>query len=167
MKRILFLSVIFLLAACTAARSQKTVATPDTGKVMSEDLSKIRPTYPPQAKQTATTTATPAPVGDDTRKVNEKLDSIRVFNGSISIAEGYRILLYNGNSSEASRDVRLQAASLFPSIRTYIEWKAPSFKVKLGDFQDKLEAYYVLSELQKSFPTAIMVPDKIYLRTSE
>lgn len=169
MFRILILFLAFWFGACTAAKSQKTAATPDSGSV-NEDLSKTRPKYTPStAEKTAPKPdyKAPEPTADATKKVNEKLDSIHVFNGTIMTAEGYRILIYNGNSSEASRDVRLQANELFPNIHTYIEWKAPSFKVKVGDFLDKLEAYYVLSDLQKTFPAAILVPDKVNLRTVE
>jgi hypothetical protein len=169
MVRILILFLAFWFGACTAAKSQKTSATPDSGSV-NEDLSKTRPKYTPSnANQEVAKPdyKAPEPTADATQKVNEKIDSIRVFNESIKTAEGYRILIYNGNSSEASRDVRLQANELLPNIRTYIEWRAPSFKVKVGDFLDKLEAYYVLSELQKTFPSAILVPDKVNLRTVE
>lgn len=159
------LFIIFVLAACT-----RKATTPSTGiSNPEEDLSKIRPKYAPASTENTesrTVKSLPEPKADVTNKVKEKLDSIHAFNPSIVSAEGYRILIYNGSSSEESRDVRMKAFEALPDIKSYIEWRAPSFKVKVGDFTDKLEAYYVLSELQKTFPNAILVPDKVNLRSS-
>jgi hypothetical protein len=159
------LFIVLVLAACT----RKTTTSPTVTSNPEEDLSKSRPKYTLASTdntESKTVKSLPEPKADVTNKVKEKLDSIHAFNPSIVSAEGYRILIYNGSSSEESRDVRMKAFEALPDIKSYIEWRAPSFKVKVGDFTDKLEAYYVLSELQKTFPNAILVPDKVNLRSS-
>jgi hypothetical protein len=129
-----------------------------------EDLSETRPKYIVDTTfATIDTSFKPLPVSDLTTVIDSKLDSIHQFNQGIYTAEGYRILVYHGSSSEESLQACNSINTYWPSFRSYPEWRV-SFHVKVGDFLSKTEAYHVLSDLQKSFPKAILVPDIVNIR---
>jgi len=93
--------------------------------------------------------------------LQEKLDSVYAYNEKITAADGFRILVYTGTSSEEARNQRNRVYDGIENEQSYTEWKSPNFKVKVGDYVDKLEAYYAYAKLIKVFPNAIVVPDKI------
>jgi hypothetical protein len=153
---------------------------PVLAQVVDEDLSLFRPKYPEYIIDSLPkdsiapdsiayhpdTTFYPYPEYDVTEFIRVKIDSIHQFNQGIAIAEGYRIMIYHGSSSNESLMACNKINSYWPSLKAYPEWKV-SFQVKAGDFLDKVEAYHVLSELQKEFPKAILVPDIINIRPLE
>ena len=102
-----------------------------------------------------------SPQNDITRTLSEKLDSIHFYNQNVVSADGYRVLVYTGSSSDDAKRNKGSVYDVLPDERIYIEWKSPSFRVKVGDYVDKLEAYSNYATLLKVFPNAIVVPDKV------
>jgi len=70
---------------------------------------------------------------------------------------GFRIQLNNGFET-AIKTTRSKFNLEFATIKTYIIFESPEWKVQAGDFKTKLEADKVLNEIKKKFPSAIVVP---------
>jgi hypothetical protein len=160
---VLFLAV---LSICLTGFAQKNKdKNKDLPKEYKEDLSLYRPLYgmAEEKKQTLETKTQEniVPKNSINDFLNEKLDSVYSYNEKIVSADGYRILVYVGASSEDARAQRGYAFQVLPLDKSYTDWKQPNFKVKVGDFVDKLEAYYAYAKLIKVFPNAIVVPDKV------
>ena len=133
-------------------------------KEFREDLHAYRPHYEITEEKKSPETKIPeavVPKNDINKFLKDKLDSVYFYNNNICCADGYRILIYVGNSSEEARTKRNDAYDVLPLDKSYTDYRAPSFKVKVGDYIDKLEAYYAYAKLVVVFPNAIVVPDKV------
>lgn len=68
---------------------------------------------------------------------------------------GYRIQVFSGNSSTAKREAQVRERNIisrFPQMRPYIGYKAPSWRLRVGDFRTRDEAQDMLKQLKKVFP---------------
>ena len=77
--------------------------------------------------------------------------------------QGYRILVYTGVSSEEAQRNKQSVYSYNSDLNVYTQYKQPSFRVKVGDLTNRVEAHYILNDLKQSFPNAMIVPDQINL----
>ena len=162
--RIIVIMSIVLLSSC-AAMSQKNKNNTVT---YYEDLSAVRPTFinpdTLSSKPTkATAVATPSFQNDVYKPLNARLDSLADINKAYSTMQGFRILVYTGASSEEAQRNRQLIYSYNSALIVYTQYKQPSFRVKVGDFINKVEASYILNDLKQNFPNAMIVPDQINL----
>jgi hypothetical protein len=77
---------------------------------------------------------------------------------------GYRIQIFfdSGiNSGERARRAREDFAFLFPDVPGYVTWKAPNFRVRVGDFRSRLEAERALQLIIVGYPNAWVIKDEI------
>lgn len=168
MKNILELTcicTIIMMSSC-AAMSQKHK---DNSNTYYEDLSTVRPIYVnPDTVTGNNQTAAKNPVittfsYDENKRVNARIDSLTQMNKAHSTVQGFRILVYTGSSSEESQRIRQQVYTFDYQLNVYTQYKQPSFRVKVGDFPDRVAANYMLNDLKRSFPNAMIVPDQINL----
>ena len=163
-----FLSLLLLLSACMSGKSQRSTSK----QTYKEDLSEVRPKYrdgkdnknPNEVSVKAKSTDDKNNIvvqKDVTKLLNTRLDTLGQRNKRLKLAQGYRVLVYTGNSSEEMKKVKLRLRSLLHDVSVYDEFKQPTFRVKAGDCFSRLEAYYVLNKIHKDFPNAIVVPDQI------
>lgn len=74
--------------------------------------------------------------------------------------DGYRIQLYNGLETE-SNQVKTKFLTLFPDMKAEIIYKAPEWKVQVGNFRTRLEADKSLLKIKEQFPGSLVVRAKI------
>jgi len=77
---------------------------------------------------------------------------------------GYRIQIYfdSGiNSGERARKEKNEFETLYPHITGYITWKAPNYRVRVGDFRSRLDAEKALLEISGDYPNAWVIKDEI------
>lgn len=74
--------------------------------------------------------------------------------------DGYRVQLYNGNEVEAYQ-VRSKFLTLFPDIKVEIMYKAPEWKVQVGNYRTRLEADKANLKIKDQFPGSLTVRTKI------
>lgn len=87
-------------------------------------------------------------------KPNSRLAGAMVVNG-YAILQGYRIQVYSGNlqNSRAIANARQQEINaLFPELGATVEYNAPFWRVRVGNFVEQSEAQATLVALQKAFP---------------
>ncbi|HEY9123066.1 MAG TPA: hypothetical protein PK252_00610 [Bacteroidales bacterium] len=79
---------------------------------------------------------------------------------------GYRIRIFS-NSGQLARgkaaSERSRFISLYPDINTYQEYEAPNFKIYVGDFRNKLEAFKAYQKISKDFKSAFIISTRINL----
>ncbi|MBP5561703.1 MAG: SPOR domain-containing protein [Muribaculaceae bacterium] len=69
---------------------------------------------------------------------------------------GYRIqaMIVTGSKGKAQATARArEIASKYPNYRTYISYKAPSWRLRLGDFDNQDDAKSALAKMRRSFPS--------------
>ena len=80
---------------------------------------------------------------------------------------GYRIQIaaYSGvNSKSQAESVRNSFNNQFPYTKSYLIYTEPYFKVRVGNYYSRLQAYKDLLDIQLTYPSAYIVPDKISYR---
>jgi hypothetical protein len=71
--------------------------------------------------------------------------------------QGYRILIMNTNDRNKATDAKTKMYQEFPELKAYLQWQAPFFKLKVGDFKTRTEADEYLEEIKRVFPAGIYV----------
>lgn len=77
---------------------------------------------------------------------------------------GYRIQIFfdSGiNSSDRAKQARDEFQLRFPDILAYVSWKAPNYRVRVGDFKNRLEAEKILQQIINDYPNAWVIKDEI------
>ncbi len=103
------------------------------------------PSFNPLSAQTGRVTVT----GDV--KVDEMVALHVEFNNRVKTIPGFRVQIasFSGSNSKASAfNLRDQFMSDHPEAQAYIVYDEPNFKVKVGDFRTRLEAYAFLQQIK-------------------
>jgi len=77
---------------------------------------------------------------------------------------GYRIQILavtGANSRSTAETERYSFASRYPDIPSYLSYAEPYFRIRVGNFNTRLEAYKTLLDIQLNYPNAYIVPEKI------
>ena len=158
MRRLLGLSlVIVLLHGCT----QRIITTSTAD--YSEDVSEFRPTV--EAEESSDY-AEPvsyekgpyvAPTNDINEEMAALMDSIKV-NNLEKTHLSYTVQVYLGRNREEANKVREKVYRLMPDEKPELDWNPPSYKVLVGNYYDRVEAYKTYTELRQVFPSANLVP---------
>lgn len=85
--------------------------------------------------------------------------------GSIRSGQGFRVQIYSGNDRAAATQRKIDFIRRYPNIRSYISYIAPTFRVKVGDFKTRAEAYKLLKELNSYYSPCMVVPDIIEINS--
>ncbi|MBC8110412.1 MAG: SPOR domain-containing protein [Verrucomicrobia bacterium] len=173
------LTTLILFSACTrkAVATTKIDTTNNTtaGNRHNEDLSAVRPKYRVETEKqitdnkpvTKTEVKKNLPKTSDlevTKRLDKILDTIAVKNRNIRSAPGFRVQIYIGESRDEALAVRNTSYRLLPDETPHLIPMLPSYRVRVGDFLDRLEAQKAYAILLREFPTALVVPDKIEIR---
>lgn len=85
-------------------------------------------------------------------------------NSRVKTIPGYRVQIasFSGVSAKTSAfNLRDQFMLDYPQVQAYIIFDEPNFKVKVGDFRTRLEAYAFLQEIKDVYKGYI-IRDNIY-----
>jgi hypothetical protein len=99
--------------------------------------------------------------------IREELDSINRIITSLNenkLWDGYVIQLYGGNSRQEANNVINEFSAQFPEFNTSMIYQQPRYRVKAGRFFDRMEAHKAFETVKKSFPKAILLPEKLPLK---
>lgn len=76
---------------------------------------------------------------------------------------GYRLQLAFDSNKSFIDDARSKFSAQFPKVDTYVEFVAPHYFLKVGDFRTQLEAEKIKAATAAQFPTGFIVKEKINL----
>lgn len=73
-----------------------------------------------------------------------------------------RIQIFTGAGSELNqaRQAQSKFQNLFNNVPTEMVYEAPNYKIRVGNFRNRLEADRFLVEVKKEFPSAFIVNTK-------
>lgn len=89
-----------------------------------------------------------------------------LYNQAGNTMDGYRIQIFfdSGiNSKTRGQAVYETFSSRYPEVKAYLSFKAPNYKVRVGDFRTRLDAFRFLQEILPDYPGAYVVSDEIHL----
>lgn len=96
--------------------------------------------------------------------VNEMVARHVELNNRVKTMPGYRVQIasFSGiNSKNSAFSLRERFMTDYPAVQAYIVYDEPNFKVKVGDFRTRLEAYAFLQEIKEVYKGYI-IKDNIY-----
>ena len=85
-------------------------------------------------------------------------------NERVRTIPGYRIQVASMSGTASKNrafEMKERLRELFPEVEPYVVYDEPNFKVKVGDFRSRLEAFLFLQRLRSEYPGTI-VKDNIY-----
>jgi hypothetical protein len=74
---------------------------------------------------------------------------------------GFRVQVYNGNDRTFAQKMKTDILQSHPDLPVYLIYETPYFKVRLGDYRDRIEAQKVLHNMKQVYTGVLLVPDKI------
>jgi hypothetical protein len=102
-------------------------------------------------------------VNQDSR-LDKMLNWHIVKNEKMGGMEGFRVEIFFSAEMDAydqAKDQKVKFLSKYPEHEVHIKYDAPNFKVRVGDFRTKNEALRLLKSIERNYPMAFIVPDKI------
>ncbi|TAH26851.1 MAG: hypothetical protein EAZ07_02960 [Cytophagales bacterium] len=158
---LVFLNLTFISTLCLAQSANKSELSSD------EEVSKYRLKYNTSIEENGDIDNNSKqdfiPTLDVTKQLNQKLDSIALKNKKFKYAQGYRILVYTGSSSEEVNKIKAKVIEIVGSEPVYSVYKQPTFRIKVGDYLNRVDAGRVIMLLKTDFPNAILIPDQIII----
>ena len=96
--------------------------------------------------------------------VNQMVERHVELASKVKTIPGYRVQIasFSGaNSKTLAFDLRDRFLVDYPQVQAYIVFDEPNFKVKVGDFRSRLEAYAFMQEIKETYKGYI-IRDNIY-----
>lgn len=100
----------------------------------------------------------------DTIALNKLRERAKKIAEDHPVIDGYRIQLYSSSGADSwniANRVQGDFSKIYPDIPSYVVHQKPSFKVRVGDYRQKIDAERFLIELKEMFPDAFIVKDEI------
>ena len=86
--------------------------------------------------------------------VTQMVEKHVALNGMVKTIQGYRVQIasFSGiNSKVSAFNLRDRFLLDYPNVQAYIVFDEPNFKVKVGDFRTRLEAYAFLQQIKETY----------------
>lgn len=86
------------------------------------------------------------------------------YNEEFPLIDGYRIqlIMRAGNTAlDEANQIRDEFEENYPEINTYVTFREPYYRLRVGDFRTRLEAMEFMEKLKRSYPQAWVIKDKI------
>lgn len=78
-------------------------------------------------------------------------------NANTEEIEGWRIQIVQSTNRQDVYSKRVQVRDFYSGIKTYITYEQPDYKLRVGNFLDRFEAYKALKKLRERFGSAFIV----------
>lgn len=78
--------------------------------------------------------------------------------------DGYRVQIFfdsGSNSKNAAANIKSGFEIVFPEVKSYLSYKEPYYRIRVGDFQTLIEAVGFQKKIAIEYPNAFPVKDKI------
>jgi hypothetical protein len=78
--------------------------------------------------------------------------------------DGYRVQIFfdsGSNSKNAAANIKLGFETVFPEMKSYLSYKEPYYRVRVGDFRTQIEAVGFQQKIAIEYPNSFPVKDKI------
>lgn len=162
------LAVVMLAFGCTnQAIPKKDVKGNEVDLSYSDDLSKYRPKMESEASFIDTVQVIKNEAIRSSYEVSDKMnavmDSIIVRNDTLATLSGYTIMVYSGTNEVEAGRVRNRLFDILPALEAQIQYKLPTYFVKIGEFYQQIEAQPLYEKIKKYYPTATVVPEQFKL----
>ena len=160
-RRLTFISILSLFFVLSCVNQKINISSNNDSRKYFEDLSFIR-----ESENVSNST-------NDENIVDKKnnlgidieLDSIlKIIKSEVDeeiFTDGYTIQIYLGDKREEAENTVEKLFEYDSLIKSNTIFTQPNYRVKTGTFEDRFKANYEYNKLKKTFPNAIIIPEKI------
>jgi hypothetical protein len=83
-------------------------------------------------------------------------------------APGFRILVVSSNNRNKVIEAKTMMYREFPELKAYMMYQSPFFRLKVGNFRERVDAEEYLPRIQRFYPTGVyIVTDTIEVRPDQ
>ena len=160
-RRLTFISILSLFFVLSCVNQKISISSNNDSRKYFEDLSFIR-----ESENVSNST-------NDENIVDKKnnlgidieLDSIlKIIKSEVDeeiFTDGYTIQIYLGDKREEAENTVEKLFEYDSLIKSNTIFTQPNYRVKTGTFEDRFKANFEYNKLKKTFPNAIIIPEKI------
>ena len=160
-RRLTFISILSVFFVFGCVNKKMSISSNNDSRKYFEDLSFIR-----ESENVSNST-------NDENIVDKKnnlgidieLDSIlKIIKSEVDeeiFTDGYTIQIYLGDKREEAENTVEKLFEYDSLIKSNTIFTQPNYRVKTGTFEDRFRANYEYKKLKKTFPNAIIIPEKI------
>jgi hypothetical protein len=94
---------------------------------------------------------------------DSRIQNLVALEKSIDEMSGYRLQICFDSDKTVIDEARNRFLKLYPLVATYVEFEAPHFNLKVGDFRTRLEAEKIKRNIFGEFVICIIHQDLIQL----
>lgn len=102
-----------------------------------------------------------SPTGEIVYTVDDRFEVLLNDYVSAKKIQGYRIQLFSGRSRWDAIKVKSDFLGKYENHQIYLSYQQPNFKLRAGNYRDKLSATKNLAAYKIDFPSAFIVSDEI------
>lgn len=103
--------------------------------------------------------------GEITIDADPRIDSLMQKQHNLNISkhgvDGYRVQIHFGQNREIAQKIRTQFSKDFSDLKTYLEYDSPYYKIRVGNFITRLEAYKLQKQISSKHRGAYIVPTAV------
>lgn len=85
--------------------------------------------------------------------------------GVIRQGRGYRVQIYYGNDRSRASQIKVDFMRRYPNVRATLSYINPQYRVKVGDFATRKDAWEFYREIDNIFSPCMVVPDRVVINT--
>lgn len=97
-------------------------------------------------------------------KISQLTDQYRKMSLNNPETDGYRVQIFfesGSNSKNSAANIQLAFETLYPEVKSYLSYKEPYYRVRVGDFRTLIEAVGFQKKIAAEYPNSFPVTDKI------
>ena len=97
-------------------------------------------------------------------KITQLADQYRKMSLNNPETDGYRVQIFfesGSNSKNSAANIKLSFETIYPEVKSYLSYKEPYYRVRVGDFRTLIEAVGFQKKIAAEYPNSFAVTDKI------
>jgi hypothetical protein len=97
-------------------------------------------------------------------RIDQLAEQYKKMNLKNQVVEGYRVQIFfdsGSNSKKRASDAMDEFISRYPATRVFLSFKAPYYRVRVGNFRTLAEAVGFQKKILTDYPNAFPVKEKI------
>lgn len=98
------------------------------------------------------------------KKVEQLAEQYRKMSINNPNSEGFRVQIFfdsGSNSKYRAASVKADFETSYPGIKSYLSYKEPYYRVRVGNFRTIIEAVGFQKEIETNYPNCFPVKDEI------
>ena len=74
---------------------------------------------------------------------------------------GYRVQIHSGLARIEAINAQSNFLKIYPDVPTYLIYQQPNFKIRVGDFENRIQVLQFYDEMKGAFPGSFVIKDDI------